>query len=95
MADQFHLFGKPSAKLFLTPQPSTVEKQPAQPRPWPIWSKAVKLLATPEDAGIGDTIHRLAGVAGTTFEAMFLRFFKRPCGCEVRRDLFNGRFPYK
>lgn len=61
---------------------------------WPVWAKAVGLQCNESDAGVGDTIERLAGAAGRTFKAMFKKLTGRPCGCAGRKLKFNRLYPY-
>ena len=63
--------------------------------PWPLWAKAVRLLASESDEGVGDTIHRMAGLAGETFEQAFKTITGKDCGCKVRRESFNREWKYE
>lgn len=61
---------------------------------WPIWAKALKQFATPEDKGIGDVVARMIGDENSaTFKAWHLATFGRPCGCPERRELWNRQYP--
>jgi hypothetical protein len=63
------------------------------PDQWPAWAKLVAARRQPRDKGVGDTIHREAGLAGQTFKAAFAKLGV-DCGCNARRDKFNVLYPY-
>lgn len=61
---------------------------------WPQWAKAVKLLASKGDAGVGDTIARVVGpIGGDAFKA-WTKSVGFNCGCEKRQETLNARYPY-
>jgi hypothetical protein len=60
---------------------------------WPLAVKAIARLAMDQDAGIGDTIHRLMGSGGEIFERMFKQIAGRDCGCQNRRAILNRMYP--
>ena len=68
--------------------------QPIGPAEWPAWAKLVRLAAKPGDRGIGDTMHREAGVIGQTWEALYLKLTGHPCGCGGRVEALNQQYPY-
>lgn len=61
---------------------------------WPVWAKALKLVAKPEDKGIGDVVARLIGNENSeAFEAWYLRTLGKPCGCKGRHEQWNRMYP--
>jgi hypothetical protein len=51
--------------------------------------------ARPEDAGIGDTLARLAGnVGGEAFKRWYRRITGADCGCGDRQNKLNAMYPY-
>lgn len=71
------------------------DRSPAVPRDsWPIWAKAMAMIATKEDKGLGDVIARTIGpVGGDAFKAWFEKTLKRPCGCAERQESLNAQYP--
>ena len=77
-----------------------------RPRPavsaevWPmntfgIAARALRLMKTPADQGVGDTIARVIGpIGGDAYKAWFLETFGRSCGCAERQADLNQKFPY-
>jgi len=62
---------------------------------WPGWARGVATLRRKEDAGVGDTVHRMIGdTASEVFAKWHLRLFKTPCGCPERRAEWNKLYPY-
>ncbi len=60
----------------------------------PMWAKALKQLATPEDKGIGDVVARLIGEENSAkFKAWHLATFGRPCDCPGRQQRWNRQYP--
>ncbi len=63
-------------------------------REWPIWAKALKQFAKPEDKGIGDVVARMIGDENSAkVKAWHLATFGRPCGCNGRQKLWNQKYP--
>jgi hypothetical protein len=61
---------------------------------WPIWAKALKHFATPQDKGIGDVVARMIGDENSAkFKAWHLATFGRPCGCNGRQARWNQMYP--
>lgn len=58
------------------------------------WVRWVKLLRKPEDAGIGDTVARIAKVFGGERFKAFSKRIGIPCGCTERQAEWNQRWPY-
>ena len=63
---------------------------------WPVWAKALKLMAKPEDKGIGDIVARLIGDENSEkFKAWYRATFNKDCGCKGRQDRWNRLYPLK
>ena len=61
---------------------------------WPLVLQPMKLLAKPEDTGLGDIVERLIGpIGGEAFKAWYLKTFGKACGCEMRKESWNRRYP--
>jgi hypothetical protein len=59
-----------------------------------LWAKALKLLAKPQDKGIGDTVARIIGdEKSAAFKAWYKTTFGKSCGCSGRQLALNARFP--
>ncbi len=79
----------------------TIQERIASHRPavkleseWPIWAKALKQFATPEDKGIGDVVARLIGDENSAkFKAWHLATFGGPCNCNGRQARWNRQYP--
>jgi hypothetical protein len=66
----------------------------AAKREWPIWAKALKQFAAPNDKGIGDIAARMIGDENSAkFKAWHLATFGRPCGCNGRQERWNRMYP--
>lgn len=62
---------------------------------WPKLARAVAWLRRPEDIGVGDTVARLAAVAGgDTLADWYQRIVGADCGCRNRQAGLNHRYPY-
>lgn len=65
-----------------------------KPRPWPVWAWAIARFSKPQDAGVGDTVRRIAAkMGGEAFKA-FAKTIGIPCGCDGRQLDWNERYPY-
>ncbi len=61
---------------------------------WPSVLLPMKLLAKPEDKGLGDIIERTIGpMGGDAFKKWYKIIFGRECGCNARREDWNVRWP--
>ena len=61
---------------------------------WPLWAKAMKRFAKPEDKGIGDVVARMIGDTNSeAFKMWYLRQFGKICGCAGRQAQWNMQFP--
>lgn len=73
---------------------------PAASRPiprhqWPKWARMLAKLSTDEDAGLGDTVKRLAShVGGETYKQL-RKAIGWPCGCTTRQAAMNQRYPLR
>ena len=61
---------------------------------WPLWAKALKLLAKPADRGIGDVLARVIGdEKSEAFKAWYKKTFGKDCGCNGRQIRWNRLYP--
>lgn len=68
--------------------------KPAEPQKWPTLALPMKLLAKPGDKGLGDIVARVIGpIGGDAFKAWYAATFGKSCGCEVRQEVWNRRYP--
>jgi hypothetical protein len=73
---------------------SAVITEQIDPNKWPIWAKALKLLATSQDNGVGDVIARVIGPENSaTFEAWHVKTFGKKCNCKGRHIRWNKLYP--
>lgn len=61
---------------------------------WPLWARVVAERAVPGEAGVGSTMHRLAGTLGLAFESFYQRVVGKSCGCAARAESLDERYPY-
>ena len=70
-------------------------KPPLPFEKWPTWAKAVSLLRTSADAGVGDTVRRTIGDANSdTFQKWYKKLFGKSCGCKRRHREWNQHYRY-
>jgi len=63
-------------------------------REWPIILRPLKHLAIEGDNGLGDIIARTIGpVGGDEFKKWYKAIFGRECGCDIRQEWWNIRYP--
>ncbi len=68
--------------------------QPVQRKDWPIWAKALALLAKPEDKGVGDVVLRTIGETNSDkFKAWHKLTFGKDCNCKARQKQWNIQYP--
>lgn len=68
--------------------------QKVAPEKWPMWAKALKLLAKPEDKGIGDVIRRTIGEENSdAFKKWYKSVTGKNCGCSGRQEYWNRIYP--
>lgn len=65
-----------------------------EPNKWPWWAKLLRVLASPSDAGVGDTVERLASAVGGKQYQKLTAKLKRPCGCAARKERWNRHYRY-
>lgn len=69
-----------------------IAPEPPKPLPydkWPTWALAVAALRRAGEAGVGDTVARLATVPGFIIKTLGI-----PCRCQQRHELWNIIFNY-
>jgi hypothetical protein len=75
-------------------RPGSASPPPPKPESWPLLLRPMKLLAAPEDRGLGDIVERTVGpIGGDAFKAWHQTLFGRSCGCVERREAWNVRYP--
>jgi len=71
---------------------------PAPPKPiaeWPMTARIIAKLRSPEDGGIGDTIHRhLSRFGADAMTRLYTRIVGTTCGCSDRQERLNQLFRY-
>lgn len=61
---------------------------------WPVLLRPMKLLAQPQDKGLGDIVERTIGpVGGDAYKLWYKVTFGKTCGCTKRKDNLNERYP--
>lgn len=64
------------------------------PKEWPLFLRPLKLLAKPEDKGLGDIIARKIGpIGGEKYKRWYEKTFGKSCNCEIRQETWNKRYP--
>jgi hypothetical protein len=62
---------------------------------WPLWAKAISLLKSEADKGVGSTIERTIGPThSTAFKLWYQSTFGKSCGCNARKQRWDKEFPY-
>lgn len=61
---------------------------------WPTWARRLAAMREPTEAGVGDTVARVAGWLGGNLFKRLAAGLGIPCGCDGRRDEWNTRYPY-
>lgn len=69
-------------------------KQTVEPAKRSYWVKLVAILRTDADAGVGDTVQRIAAKFGGERFKTFAQKIGIPCGCTERQAEWNERYPY-
>jgi hypothetical protein len=68
---------------------------PAAPRPWPLTARTIARLRSPEDKGLGDTVHRhLSRFGADAMKRLFVKLTGKDCGCDARQAKLNALYPY-
>lgn len=73
-----------------------VSRAPAkrEKRDWPAALRPMKRLAKEGDIGLGDIIARTIGpIGGNKFKVWYKLTFGRDCGCDVRQESWNRKYP--
>ncbi len=80
---------------FAPPHPiSDKVVQPIPRKDWPLWAKALAMIATPEDKGIGDVVARTIGAENSeAFKKWFKATTGKDCGCTGRHARLNRDYP--
>jgi len=61
----------------------------------PLWAKAMALLKSTSDRGVGDTVERTIGKSNSAaFKAWYLATFKKSCGCGERKNECISKYNY-
>jgi len=62
---------------------------------WPMTARIIAKLRSPEDGGIGDTIHRhLSRFGADAMTRLYTRIVGTACGCSDRQERLNQLFRY-
>ncbi len=61
---------------------------------WPLWAKALAIIAKPEDKGIGDVVARTIGAENSeAFKKWYKATTGKNCGCNGRQRRWNIEYP--
>ncbi len=61
---------------------------------WPLWAKALAIIAKPEDKGIGDVVARTIGAENSeAFKKWYKETTGKDCGCTGRQRRWNIEYP--
>ncbi len=61
---------------------------------WPIWAKALAMIAKPDDKGIGDVVARTIGAENSeAFKKWYKATTGKDCGCTGRQRRWNIEYP--
>ncbi len=75
-------------------RPVSILPQPIPRKDWPLWTKALAILAKPEDKGIGDVVARTIGAENSeAFKKWFKATTGKDCGCTGRQKRYNLQYP--
>lgn len=64
------------------------------PERWPKWAAVVARMRSATDAGVGDTVQRIAAKVGGERYKAWRKRIGMPCGCSARQEKFNALYPY-
>ncbi len=82
------------AELIKKFSPKPIPIQPIPRKDWPVWAKALAMIAKPEDKGIGDTVARTVGAENSeAFKKWFKVTTGKDCGCSGRQRRWNIEYP--
>lgn len=68
---------------------------PIPEKMWPQWCHLVKRFRKPADAGVGDTVKRIADKLGGELFKSASKSLGMPCGCVERQERWNKLYPYE
>ncbi len=72
----------------------TILPQPIPRKDWPLWTKALAMIAKPEDKGVGDIVARTIGAENSeAFKKWFKATTGKDCGCTGRQRRWNIEYP--
>ncbi len=75
-----------------SPRPTPI--QPIPRKDWPLWAKALAIIAKPEDKGIGDVVARKIGSENSeAFKKYYKATTGKDCGCTGRQRRWNIEYP--
>ncbi len=75
-------------------RPVSILPQSIPRKDWPLWAKALAMLAKPEDNGIGDVVARTIGDENSeAFKKWFKATTGKDCGCTGRHRRLNIEYP--
>ncbi len=79
------------AQKFSPPKkPKSIFPQPIPRKDWPMWVKALAMIAKAEDKGIGDVVARTIGAENSeAFKKWFKATTGKDCGCTGRQRRWN------
>ncbi len=82
----------PARIIYQHIQPKQIE--PIQRKDWPLWAKALAMIAKHEDKGIGDVVARTIGAENSeSFKKWFKATTGKDCGCTGRQRRWNIEYP--
>ncbi len=74
--------------------PKSILPTPIARKDWPLWAKALAMLAKPEDKGMGDIVARTVGAENSeAFKKWFKATTGKDCGCTGRQRRWNIEYP--
>ncbi len=75
-------------------RPISILPQPIPRKDWPLWAKALAMVAKPEDKGLGDVVARTIGAENSeAFKKWFKATTGKDCGCTGRHRRLNIEYP--
>ncbi len=75
-------------------RPASIIPQPIPRKDWPLWAKALAMIAKPEDKGIGDVVARTIGSENSeAFKKWYKATTGKDCGCTGRQLRWNIEYP--
>ncbi len=75
-------------------RPTSIFPKPVPSKDWPLWAKALAMIAKPEDKGIGDVVARTIGSENSdAFKKWYKATTGKDCGCTGRQRRWNIEYP--